>query len=53
MYGIGVSNKEVARCARILGYNTESLHFKYLGVPVEANMSLKKELLVCHQESAK
>ncbi|KAJ9559084.1 hypothetical protein OSB04_013698 [Centaurea solstitialis] len=33
---------EIARCARILGCEATGLPFKYLGIPVGANMSLKR-----------
>nr|KAJ0214953.1 hypothetical protein LSAT_V11C300147850 [Lactuca sativa] len=42
VYGIGVSENEIASCARILGCEAASLPFKYLGVPVGANMSQKR-----------
>lgn len=42
VFGIGVSDREIASCARILGCNAASLPFKYLGVPVGANMWRKR-----------
>ena len=42
VYGIGVSKTEIARCARILGCEAASFPFKYLGIPVGVNMSLKR-----------
>ncbi|KAL7609234.1 hypothetical protein Lser_V15G11445 [Lactuca serriola] len=42
VYGIGVSNNDVASCAWMLVCDTASLPFNYLGMPFEANMSLKR-----------
>lgn len=42
VFGIGVLMGEITRCARILGCCAASLPFKYLGVPVGANMALKR-----------
>lgn len=44
VYGIGLSDNEIDSCARILDCEAASLPFKYFGVPLRANMSLKKEL---------
>ena len=41
VFGIGVSENEIASCSRILGCEAVSFPFKYLGVPVGANMSQK------------
>ncbi|KAL6554936.1 hypothetical protein OROGR_006194 [Orobanche gracilis] len=42
VYGIGVSDREVEEWASPLGCEPASLPFNYLGVPVGANMNLKK-----------
>lgn len=42
VYRIGVSNGEIARCARILGCDSSQFPFSYLGVPVGENMSRTK-----------
>lgn len=42
VFGPGVSEGDIARGATILGCEVSSIPFKYLGVPVGANMNLKK-----------
>ena len=42
VFGIGVTPNEILNCARILGCDSATLPFTYLGVPVGANMTLKK-----------
>ncbi|KAI3517218.1 hypothetical protein L1887_16430 [Cichorium endivia] len=42
VFGIGVDSQEVSRWASPLGCEPASLPFTYLGVPVGANMNLKK-----------
>ena len=45
VFGIGVSGTKIDNYARILGCEKGSLPFLYLGVPVGANMSLKRNWL--------
>ncbi|KAL4577516.1 hypothetical protein LXL04_013625 [Taraxacum kok-saghyz] len=45
VYGLGVEAGELEGCAQIMGCVVDSLPFKYLGVPVGANMSRKKHWL--------
>lgn len=42
VFVIGVSENEVTTCVRILGCEAGAFPFKYLGVPVGANMNLKR-----------
>ncbi|KAL4560381.1 hypothetical protein LXL04_032531 [Taraxacum kok-saghyz] len=42
VYGFGVAKQEVADCAQILGCAVGEMPFKYLGVPVGANMARRK-----------
>lgn len=42
VFGVGVSIQETTRWALPLGCEPSSLPFNYLGVPVGANMNLKK-----------
>ena len=42
VFRIGVSNNEIVNCAHILSCEATSFPFVYLGVPVSANMSLKR-----------
>lgn len=42
MFGVGVSMRETSRMAAPLGCEPATLPFTYLGVPVGANMNLKK-----------
>jgi len=42
VFGVGVSDMELSNCARILGCNVGAFPFKYLGVPIGANMNLKR-----------
>ncbi|KAI3497002.1 hypothetical protein L1887_39382 [Cichorium endivia] len=42
VFGVSLSNSELLSTARILGCDIGSFPFTYLGVPVGANMSLKK-----------
>ncbi|KAL4558591.1 hypothetical protein LXL04_036792 [Taraxacum kok-saghyz] len=42
VYGIGVSANEIINCSRTLGCDSAVLPFTYLGVPVGANMTRKK-----------
>ena len=42
VFGVRASVQETARWALLLGCKPSSLPFNYLGVPVGANMNLKK-----------
>lgn len=42
VYGIGVLDDDISRCARIMGCEASSFPFIYLGVPLGANMSVKR-----------
>ncbi|KAI3750395.1 hypothetical protein L2E82_21030 [Cichorium intybus] len=42
VFGVGVSTNELNQYANILGCEVGHMPFKYLGVPVGANMNLKK-----------
>lgn len=44
VFGISVSDGDISSCARIMGYEALSFPFTYLGVPVGANISLKRNL---------
>ncbi|CAI9265593.1 unnamed protein product [Lactuca saligna] len=40
--GVGVSEREISNCGRVLGCDAASFPFKYLGVLVGANTKLKR-----------
>lgn len=42
LFGIGACGEELARMAQVIGCQKSSFPFTYLGVPVGANMGLKK-----------
>lgn len=42
VYGVGISDRELACSARVLGCDAGSFRFTYLGVPVRANMNRLK-----------
>lgn len=42
VYGIGVLEKGISNCARVLGCETTLLPFKFLGVAVGVNMTRKR-----------
>lgn len=48
LFGLGIPNSELQHMASILGCCDGNFPFPYLGVPVSANMALKKALETHH-----
>lgn len=48
VYGVGVSDGEIASCARILGCEVSSFPFNYLVVLVGANMAIRRNCAKCY-----
>lgn len=46
VYGVSVSEGEISNCAQVLGCETTSLPFKYLGVLMGLNLDLKRNWIL-------